>query len=245
MQELRGESLKSQKNLDEISKIHGFDSFLSRKVAEHFAVRANEFATGQLRLELGPAEGWGTKILSGGDWSLDAVDGSKNVCDKLKEEFPKVKVFHALFEDFSPSSRYDTIFASHVLEHVDEPLGLLFKMKRWLKSPLSRVIISTPNSESLHRQIGVRKSFLKSTKELHLGDLQVGHKRVFDLPELTQMVEDAGFTLVERSGFFLKPLSASQLSALADDDLDALFEGGRFFPELAADTFIVAERGED
>jgi hypothetical protein len=99
---MRGESLKPESVLDAISKSYGFDSFLSRKVAQHFATRANENAVGQLRLELGPAEGWGTQILSNGNWSLHAVDGSSHICRNLRSGFPMVRVFHSLFEDFSP-----------------------------------------------------------------------------------------------------------------------------------------------
>jgi len=229
--------------LDEIANHHGYEGYLSTNIGQHFSKMALREAIGGDWLEMGPAEGWGTKSFAEANPSLHVLEGSKALAARLASSFPQVCVHNEMFELFEPNMLYDTIFASHVLEHVDNPKLVLYKARSWLKKPESKIIVSTPNSESIHRRIGVAKGVLGFTKELNRSDKAIGHQRVFDQSELSSLLEDCGYKVIVKSGFFLKPLSANQLSGLATEDLNTLFEAGELFPEICADLFIVAERG--
>jgi SAM-dependent methyltransferase len=236
-------SSSTPEGLDGIAKHHGFDSYLSGKIAQHFSTLALKQAVGGEWLEMGPAEGWGTKNFAAENPALHVLEGSPALAATLKSSFPSIFVHNEMFELFYPKNLYDTIFASHVLEHVDDPRLVLKKARSWLKNHDSRIIVSTPNSQSIHRQIGVSQGLLGWTKELNQSDQAVGHQRVFDSAELSSLLEDCGYRVILRTGFFLKPLSATQLSRLVEEDIDTLFEAGGLFPEICADLFIVAERG--
>lgn len=230
-------------SLDGIAEGHGFDKFLSKEVAQHFATMALRAAVGKSWLEMGPAEGWGTEIISRRNPALHLLEGSGLLASQLQKTFTNSTVHQAMFEDFQPAIKYDTIFASHVLEHVDDPMFVLDRARSWLRDSTSRIIVSTPNSESIHRSLGVSIGALRDKKELTDSDKTVGHQRVFDQVELSCLLTACGYSIVIRSGFFLKPLSAFQLMKLSKEDLGLLFQAGELYPEISADLFIVAERG--
>ena len=234
--------MTSSQRLDRIAATSKYDRNLSDEVAKFFAEKALTYVEpGDRCLELGPAEGWGTEVLVAAGLKLELLEGSAALAQNLSRKFPSLEIHRALFEDWRPSSNFDVIFASHVLEHVADPAGLLRAISSWL-NPGGTLILSTPNSESLHRQIGVANGFLSHTKELTQGDLEVGHFRVFDHSELRYLLESSSFEVQEELGFFLKPLSADQLSKLDNEAIGVLMEAGELFPYVAADTFYVARK---
>lgn len=231
------------RRLERIAATTKYDENLSDGVAKYFAEKALMFVEhGNRCLELGPAEGWGTEIFVSAGLNLEILEGSRTLAQNLQKKFPSLVIHNSLFELWQPNSSFDVIFASHVLEHVGDPHALLNLISSWLK-PRGVLLLSTPNSESLHRQIGVATKLITSTKELTQGDLEVGHFRVFDHVELRSLLESSGFDVEEESGFFLKPLSAAQLSKLDDDAIAVLMKAGELFPRIAADTFFVARKG--
>ena len=243
VERLTAKSRNNPESLDLIAKSSGFDNNLSREVAEYFANLAIKHAVGQNWLELGPAEGWGTRILSLQERKLSVVEGSRFLSQKLAVEFPLVEIHNMMFEQFCSGPTFDTVFASHVLEHVENPRSILLSIRNWMKDSTSRLIVSVPNSESVHRQIGVQMKIIESTKTLTNSDILVGHRRVYDVGELGALLEECGFSILISSGFFLKPLSANQLVELEKDVIQALFDAGELFPEIAADLFVVATKG--
>lgn len=81
-----------------------------------------------------------------------------------------------------PADRFDAVTASHVIEHVHDPLGLLRECARVCK-PGGRVVVVTPNVESLgHRRLGASWIGLDPPRHLHL----------FSCPTLRMAAERAG-----------------------------------------------------
>jgi SAM-dependent methyltransferase len=66
------------------------------------------------------------------------------------------------------ADRFDAVTASHVIEHVHDPLGLLRECLRVAK-PGAQIVIVTPNSESLgHRRFGTSWIGLQPPRHLYL-----------------------------------------------------------------------------
>ena len=62
------------------------------------------------------------------------VDASEGLLERARSRYAqKVTTYGSLFEDFQPGPRFDTILASLVLEHVEDPVQILRKTRSWLK----------------------------------------------------------------------------------------------------------------
>lgn len=81
-------------------------------------------------------------------------------------------------------SDFDVIFLNHVVEHLDDPLQTICKLKRKLKKG-GRIIVSTPNAKSLSRVI-----FKKYWRGLEYPR----HRCVFSPSGISQLAERAGLS---------------------------------------------------
>jgi 2-polyprenyl-3-methyl-5-hydroxy-6-metoxy-1,4-benzoquinol methylase len=193
-------------------------------------------------LELGPAEGLSTSELAERFEDVEVVDGSAEFIDQIRTQLPNVKAHCSLFEDFVPTRRFQNIVMGHVLEHVEDPVQIVKLATSWLL-PGGRIIAATPNSNSLHRQLGVLAGQLETEKTLNSADLSIGHRRVLDLAELRWTMNQAELKLLHSGGYFMKSLSNSQLLKLADSNtLVAMMQLGERYPDIAADIYVVAEK---
>ena len=109
------------------------------------------------------------------------------------------------------NKKFDLVLMLHVLEHVDDPVGLLSSVKAWI-TPFAPVIIVVPNAHSIHRLLGVKINLIKNVHELGESDLRVGHKRVYDRRSLIHDIVDAELNLTMHKGFFFKPFNNLSIS---------------------------------
>jgi len=193
-------------------------------------------------LELGCGNGILTQRICKDFEKVTAVDGSKIFIEKLKKQL-KISNLHLvnnLFEEFSPNEQFNTIFMTHILEHVDTPVKLLKRSKEWLATD-GRVLIVVPNANSLHRLIGVKLGMLKQKNELSEVDQIVGHKRIYTLQLLSRHIQNAGFRIIYKGGCMLKILSTRQMENWSPELIDALYAVGKDMPKLCSKICIVIE----
>jgi 2-polyprenyl-3-methyl-5-hydroxy-6-metoxy-1,4-benzoquinol methylase len=173
-------------------------------------------------LELGYGEGLFTKALVERGFSPTVVDGSHSLLEKAKSLYgDKIKCQHELFEEYKPKDKFDCVMATHVLEHVDDPVLLLRQMRSWLNAS-GRLIIIVPNKESIHRQLAVIMKLQPQLDSLSPRDVLVGHQRVYSLETLAKDVKDAGYSVLEEEGFFLKTLPNSMMLGYSIELIRAL-----------------------
>ncbi|MFN4973372.1 MAG: class I SAM-dependent methyltransferase [Bacteroidota bacterium] len=199
---------------------------------------------GKKGLELGSADGIMTQKLCSEFEELTVIDGSELFLDQLlkKVQSPNIKVVCSLFEEYSTNEKYDTIFMTHILEHLDDPTLVLKKAKEWL-SEKGRIIIAVPNANSLHRLIGVKMGMLEKTDSLNSQDIKLGHRRVYSPDLLKQHVTDAGLRVVHFGGQMIKPLSNRQIEEQwSDEQIKAFFDLGDDMPEYCSEIFLIAEK---
>jgi trans-aconitate methyltransferase len=173
---------------------------------------------------------------------LTVVEGSKDLCAKARKLLPpSVNVVNEFFEGYSPNALADFVVASHVLEHVDEPIQLLRRIRSWIK-PDGALIAIVPNKESIHRRIARDMGIISKLDELSNRDILVGHQRVYGLDELIDHFSEAGFVVEEYRGFFLKPLSNGQMLDWSIPALKSLNEIARTSPpQLCANLAIIGK----
>ncbi|MEW6600581.1 MAG: class I SAM-dependent methyltransferase [Nitrospirota bacterium] len=198
------------------------------------------FILGPEGLELGPAEGQMTQFLVLDFERLTVIEGASSLLARIPD-FPNIIKVHSLFEDFTPDHLFNTIIMEHILEHVDQPVELLRRVKQWL-APKGRMLLGVPNGQSIHRLVAVKMGLLKNPYELNQRDLAQGHRRVYTPETFRRDIERAGINIVEMGGVFFKPLSNQQIQDhWTEDMIQGFFELGKDFQQYAADIFAVCE----
>jgi len=193
---------------------------------------------GSRGLELGPAEGEMTQFLINDFKQLTIVEGSADLLAKIPEHRNLVKV-HALFEEFQPTQLFDSIILEHILEHVDDPVGLLRRVKNWL-SPNGRLFLGVPNGNSIHRLVAVKMGLLDNPCQLNPRDHALGHRRVYTTATFRADMEKSGLKVLEMGGVYFKPLSNGQIQEhWTEDMIQGFYELGKDFPENAAEIYAV------
>lgn len=215
----------------------GFNSKLLELRYEHF----KKFFKGKTCLELGCADGKGTKMLLKYFDEVVAVDGSEKLINQAKREIKSSKVtfITSYFENLITKKKFDVIVLAHILEHVDDPVQILKVAKKFLKKG-GHMLVDVPNALSIHRQVGVLMGMIKTEYTLNDADLSIGHQRVYDLDLLKKDMKKVGLKVVNEGGIFLKPFSNAQMETLLDEKgVNAFNEVGSRYPHLSAEIFVV------
>ncbi|MGK0462911.1 MAG: 2-polyprenyl-3-methyl-5-hydroxy-6-metoxy-1,4-benzoquinol methylase [Candidatus Azotimanducaceae bacterium] len=198
-----------------------------------------KLASKQRILELGYGDGVINKGIQGAGLQVNVIEGSPQVIQRAKQEFPGIDIEESLFENYQPKAAYDCVLAMHVLEHVDDPISLLSKMRDWV-TPGGDIILIAPNMCSLHRQLAVEMGLQEQLDDLSARDLVVGHQRVYSHSTLRSDVEAAGAIVVEETGFFLKSLPNAMMLEYSQDLLRAMNSiSTKLPPELLANIGMV------
>jgi 2-polyprenyl-3-methyl-5-hydroxy-6-metoxy-1,4-benzoquinol methylase len=121
-------------------------------------------------------------VIHGIDLEPDRLERARKLAEKYGKEvtFKCTRIEHA---DTMP--QFDIIVMGEVLEHFEDPVGILVKMKRQLK-PDGFIVITTPNMPSLRNrlQFGLLGIFPDNNPE---------HKFYFDRRRFMHVVGSAGF----------------------------------------------------
>jgi 2-polyprenyl-3-methyl-5-hydroxy-6-metoxy-1,4-benzoquinol methylase len=195
-------------------------------------------------VELGSSDGRMTERLAQlFPHDLTAVDGTEAYVDEVRRRLPQVTAVHSLFEEYAPGRTFEAAVLGHVLEHVEDPVATL-QVARDLLEPGGVALITVPNADSIHREVGVAMGMLAATTDLNEADHRIGHRRVYTRDTLLADVVASGLQTQHAGGVFLKPLSNGQIEEQWDESLiQAFYEVGKLHPELCAELLVVAVRG--
>jgi len=231
-------------NLDEFSfsyraeNVYDFDNKI---ILNWYPTRIQK--TFESFLDLGLGHGYATNLLS---YPRHVVlEGSKDVIRNFKKRFPEkaetkgFEISETYFEKFDTEEKFDAICFGFVLEHVENPIELLKKFKKFLK-PGGSLFVAVPNAEALNRRIGNLAGLLPSLETLSLNDVDLGHRRFYTVKTLTKDIELAGLRIKRTEGLFLKPLTSNQMMGLklSKKILDSFCQAGIEYPELCCSIFI-------
>jgi len=197
-----------------------------------------EYFVGANGLELGSADGQMTQFLRNDFQHLTVVDGAQELLDKI-ESYDNLTKICSLFEEFEPDKVYNTIILEHILEHVEDPVGILKRVKNWLAKD-GVMILGVPNGDSFHRLAAVKMGLLNHKCELNSRDLAQGHRRVYTFETFANDIVKSGLQVVKMDGIFLKVLSNSQIQeSWTEDMIQGFYELAKDFPQNAADIYAI------
>ena len=213
--------MSEQKHLDKINKeysMHDKDHNINLFRSEIIMSRC----VGPSILELGCADGMLTPYLVKKFQDVTCVDASSVHTELVKKKAPNAKVITSLFEELDLDVSFDTIILGHVLEHVNDPVQILRHLKNFANRK-TKFIITVPNANSIHRQIGAAMGMLSRPNELNDDDIRIGHRRVYYLSELIDDIEKAGMEVKFTRGIAVKPLSNVQMNSWPSELRQAFF----------------------
>ncbi|MEO7992378.1 MAG: class I SAM-dependent methyltransferase, partial [Chryseolinea sp.] len=111
------------------------------------------FRPGSL-LELGSFKGDFTKLLFDHFENITCVEASSEAINQAQSQFgSKVKFIHSLFETANLPEKYNNVVLTHVLEHLDDPIGVLKRINSEWLSEDGRLFLVCPNANAPSRQI--------------------------------------------------------------------------------------------
>jgi 2-polyprenyl-3-methyl-5-hydroxy-6-metoxy-1,4-benzoquinol methylase len=153
-------------------------------------------APGKAVLELGPATGRVTRVLSERGCRVVAVERDGTMVPNLEPYCSRVivgDVEQLSLKEVFGDERFDVILAGDFLEHLAHPLELLQDLRRYL-SEEGYVVASIPNIA----HGSVRLSLLQGKFEYtDVGILDRTHLRFFTLESILRLFADAGFAIVD------------------------------------------------
>ena len=203
-----------------------------------------QYLKGPEILEMGYGDGMWTKKTIELFGHTSILDASRKLLDKVKSKYGgKVACYESYFEDFitPDDKKFDTVIATHVFEHIYDPVHVLKQAKKWLAEN-GRMIIIVPNAESLHRELAVIMGIQKSIYDFSETDHKVGHVRVYDLKMLKEHVKAAAYKILYERGLFLKTLPNSAMTGFSDDLIKAMVDiSDRLPANLMANLALVVE----
>ena len=170
-------------------------------------------------LDVGCNDGLFTKELSENYDRVVGMDSSAIRIAKARQYAPGIKFHVASIETYVPDRLFDSIYILNVMEHVDNPVGVLQTMRQWL-NPNGCIIIQVPNALSLNRRIGERMGLIWDVYSLSPQDIEVGHRRFYDINSLKRDVADSGLLVTASGSIFLKPFANHQMEYFVNHCLD-------------------------
>ena len=154
---------------------------------------------------------------------------------------------HSRFESFAAPRLYDNIFLIHTLEHLDERVATLRKIRQWL-DPRGRLFVATPNAFAASRQIAVNMGLIESPTAVTPAERAHGHRVTYSLDALAADVESAGLAIRQKGGICFKALANFQMDAalgagtISMAYLDGCYQLGLRYPELCSSIYVVGGR---
>ncbi len=220
-------------------------------VMHHYMIKAFTpfFRKGNF-LELGSYKGNFTKRFMEHFDDITCIEASGEAIEIAKKELgDKIKFVHSLFEEAKLPVKYDNIVLTHVLEHIDDPIGLMKRINdEWL-SDTGRFFLVCPNANAPSRQIAVKMGLITHNSAITAAEKEHGHRITYSLDTLERDAKAAGLNVIHRSGIFFKALANFQWDRLLNTDiiskeyLEGCYELGQQYPDLCSSIFLMGEKG--
>ena len=161
----------------------------------------------------------------------------------------KANVITSLFEEVSLNGQFENIVMTHVLEHLDDPVGVLQRVNSEWLAPNGYFFLVCPNANAPSRQIAVKMGLISHNSAVTPAEAEHGHRCTYSLDTLERDAVAAGLQVVHRSGIFFKALANFQWDQLlqteiiSKDYLDGCFKLGQLYPDLCSSIFLLCKSG--
>ena len=237
--------LSDQENTINEKYAYSFDydvmhPLMIRKLIEHRD-------TGKV-LEVGSYYGAFTERILENFSDLTCVEISTEAFKQLQDKIGSRAILHNdAIENIRSLEKYDIIIATHVLEHVDNPIQVLKELSSHLTVD-GIIYVVVPSATAASRQIAVEMGLISHLTAVTEAEKQHGHQRTYTLDTLKRDARAAGLQSVTTGGIFFKGLANFQFDQaissgiVSREYLEACYAVGDKYPELCASLFLIATR---
>jgi len=206
------------------------------------------FRPGSL-LELGSYQGDFTMRLLHLFSDITCVDMSAEALSVARDRLgSSITFINSPLETADLPRKYENILLVHVLEHIDDPVFILKRIRdEWLADG-GRLIVACPNAMAPSRQIAFEMGLLPDVTAVMEGEANHGHRRTYTLNTLEMDIFSAGLKTIHCSGVFFKALANFQWDRLLGTDiispeyLEGCYRLGMQYPELCSTIFWVCKK---
>jgi 2-polyprenyl-3-methyl-5-hydroxy-6-metoxy-1,4-benzoquinol methylase len=219
-------------------------------VMHHYMIESfkHHFVKGNC-LELGSFKGDFTKRLIPYFKDITCVEASDEAIEIAKQTLnSNITYFNSLFETVELPTKYDNIILTHVLEHIDDPVGLLSIIKNQWLSDEGKLFLVCPNANAPSRQIAVKMGLITHNAAITSSEAEHGHKITYTLDTLERDVKLGGLNTIYRSGIFFKALANFQWDQLlgtniiSKEYLDGCYQLGQQYPDLCSSIILICKK---
>jgi 2-polyprenyl-3-methyl-5-hydroxy-6-metoxy-1,4-benzoquinol methylase len=200
-------------------------------------------------LELGSFKGDFTKRLIPYFDDITCVEASDESIKISKQNLKgNITYFNSLFETVELPKKYDNIILTHVLEHIDNPTGLLSRIKNEWLSDNGKLFLVCPNANAPSRQIAVKMGLITHNSAITPSEVEHGHRITYTLDTLERDASLGGLNTIHRSGIFFKALANFQWDRLLQTDiiskeyLDGCYKLGQQYPDLCSSIMLICKK---
>lgn len=203
-------------------------------------------------LELGSFKGDFTRRLAGHFQDITCVEASGEAVTAARQihELAQVRFHNETFEAVHLPGHYDNIVLTHVLEHIEDPVRVLSRIRNEWLSEKGRLFLVCPNANAPSRQIAVQMGLISHNAAVTQAEQAHGHFRTYSLDTLESDAKQAGLEIIHRSGIFFKAMANFQWDRLLQTDiispayLEGCFQLGQKYPDLCSSIYLICERGQ-
>ena len=200
-------------------------------------------------LELGSFKGDFTKRLIPYFDDITCIEASDEAIKISKQNLKdNITYYNSLFENVELPKKYDNIILTHVLEHIDDPVGLLSRIKNEWLSEDGKLFLVCPNANAPSRQIAVKMGLISHNSAITPAEEEHGHKITYTLDTLERDTKLGGLNAIHSSGIFFKALANFQWDQLLNTDiiskeyLDGCFQLGQQYPDLCSSIMLICKK---
>ena len=225
---------------------YDFDAITRRYMMRAFA----PFLPRGRALELGCYKGESTQWLMESYADLTVVEAAPSLVEAARDRLGEGPRFIcATFEALELEEEFDAVFLINTLEHLDDPVLVLHKIRRWL-SPTGRLFVLVPNANAPSRQIAVKMGVISHNSAVTPSEAANGHRNTFSFDTLERAAREAGLGVQQRGGLIFKALANYQFDAalaagiISDAYVEGCYQLGTQYPELTASIYLICGRGQ-
>jgi SAM-dependent methyltransferase len=206
-----------------------------------------KYFDGGAALEIGCYHGDSTIILSEYFDALTVVEPSSE-CIKIaaKKVDKSVDFLNSTVENLLSTKRFKHIFLVNTLEHCDDPVILLSKVRELLTED-GKFYVLVPNADAPSRILASFMGLVDYSTAVTKNEYIHGHRRTYSFDVLNRDVTSAGFEVLDRGGILYKGMANYQIDLalnagiLSESYIEACYQYGQMFAHQAASIYLVAK----
>ena len=166
----------------------------------------------------------------------------EKICDEKKH----VDIISGFIEekcDIIRDKQYDMIIVSSLLHELENPKKILDTIYD-LCSEDTVVHINVPNAKSLHRYLALEMGLIDSIYEKSNQQIKLNQQNTYDIDMLISLVEESGFSVIEKGAYFPKFFTHKQMQTLIDANfinqeiLDGLFGMSKYLGDYGSEIYV-------